>query len=1172
TVDVDANNVCDGTTQTLSVIASSGLGTPTYSWKVNGFEQSTTGTLIKSDFQDADKVVLEVNSSEACVTSSLATSNEVTVNVNSPVTPTVVIDVDVNSVCEATAQTFRVVSSSDLGLIPTYSWKVNGVNESTASTLVKSDLADTDKITLEVTSSESCVTSSIATSNEITADITSAIIPTVAIDVDVNSICEGVAQTFSVTSSSDLGLTPTYSWKVNGSEVGTTDALITSSLVNSDDVILEVTSSDNCISGNAVSNTISIVATTPLVPSVTIVSDLSGTCTGETQTLSIDASANLGGAPTYSWKVNGVVESTTATLSKSDFQDADQVVLEITSSEPCVTGIAISNTITIDVNTTLDPLVSIAIDTNNVCAGLAQTFSVATSSNLGGLPTYSWKVNGVVESTTATLSKSDFQDADKVVLEVNSSEACVTSSLATSNEITVNVSSPVTPTVVIDVDVNSVCEGTAQTFSVVSSSDLGLAPTYSWKVNGSEESVASTFVKSDFVNGDVVTLDVTPVGVCVTGNPVSNSVVVNTTTNLNPAVAIITDVNDECEGKTHTLSIVSSSHLGLSPTYSWKVNGGEESVTTTLVKSDFQNGDQVTLEVTSSETCVTGVAISNVVTISTIAPLVPTVVVDLDANDVCEGTTQTLSVASASDLGLLPTYSWKVNGVVESTTATLSKSDFQNTDQVVLEVVSSESCVTGVATSNAVDIIITTIVTPAVTVSLDQNDICEGEEIVCTANVTDGGLAPAYSWEVNGAEVSTGAQLTKSDFVNGDQIQLTVISSLACVTTTTVASQIETVNVIPTTSNSSNIPDQVQELGFTTYDINLDNYFEGQNLIYTASASTVVNTSIAGNLLTISSNQEGQEDLTIGVSGDCGTSFTVIKFDIQQPVIIPPVVDVTSPSEDFIIMTEGESLDLSLDIQPGEGAISSVSAVIIEPSTTNEENISLSTSGSIYTGSWLSTTGTYKLQITATNSSGGTTIVEKNVFVNAAVASVSFIAFSDGQVITDPSSVLLEANVFGNSSPVKEMTFFIYVNDVLEETVVGDATGLNADWTTFANEDNYSVVAQVELQDGLILSSSVPVYFSVNITTSLGADLAINSAVAYPNPFTSNVNVSVDSRLNQEVSVVVYTSVGTEVFVGTVSFNVGENEFALDTEQWGEGVYILSIMTSEGVHSIKIEK
>ena len=69
-----------------------------------------------------------------------------------------------------------------------------------------------DKVKLEVTSSEACVTNAKATSNEITISTTPSVTPTVAISVDQNNICEGTTQVLSVSSSSDLG-TP-ISWYI----------------------------------------------------------------------------------------------------------------------------------------------------------------------------------------------------------------------------------------------------------------------------------------------------------------------------------------------------------------------------------------------------------------------------------------------------------------------------------------------------------------------------------------------------------------------------------------------------------------------------------------------------------------------------------------------------------------------------------------------------------------------------------------------------------------------------------------------------------------------------------------------------------------------------------------------------------------------------------------------
>lgn len=257
-------------------------------------------------------------------------------NVSAPVTPAVSISAPSSSICGGTNVNFTAIPMAG-GLAPAYQWKVNGVNAGTNSaTFSSSTLANNDVVTVEFTSSESCVTSPTAISNAIAMSVTSPQAPQVSISASTVTICTGDMVQFTATPTAG-GSSPTYQWKINGVNAGTSSASFgSSSLANNDVVSVELTSSESCVtSSTAVSNSISITVNSALVPTASISTMDTMVCEGQSVFFSASI-ANGGSAPTYQWKVNGVnAGSGFATFSTSNLNDSDVVSLEILSSLSC---------------------------------------------------------------------------------------------------------------------------------------------------------------------------------------------------------------------------------------------------------------------------------------------------------------------------------------------------------------------------------------------------------------------------------------------------------------------------------------------------------------------------------------------------------------------------------------------------------------------------------------------------------------------------------------------------------------------------------------------------------------------------------------------------------------------------------------------------------------------
>src|SRR5437016_311975 len=165
-----------------------------------------------------------------------------------------------NTICTGKQVIFTATPTN--GGTPSYQWKLNGTNVgSNSATYQNSSLANGDVVTVVMTSSLACANPTTATSNAVTMIVTATVAPSVSISAAPgNTICTGTQVTFTATPTN--GGTPSYQWKLNGTNVGSNSATYqNSSLANGDVVTVVMTSSLACANPTtATSNAITMRA------------------------------------------------------------------------------------------------------------------------------------------------------------------------------------------------------------------------------------------------------------------------------------------------------------------------------------------------------------------------------------------------------------------------------------------------------------------------------------------------------------------------------------------------------------------------------------------------------------------------------------------------------------------------------------------------------------------------------------------------------------------------------------------------------------------------------------------------------------------------------------------------------------------------------------------------
>jgi len=313
----------------------------------------------------------------------------------------------------------------------------------------------------------------------------------VNISASATTICSGTSVTFTATPTNG-GTTPSYQWKVNGSNVGANSSTYTTSaLANGNTVSVVMTSNATpCLTGSpATSNTITMTVNPNLPASVSIGASATTICSGTSITFTATPT-NGGTTPSYQWKVNGSnVGTNSATYTSTTLANGNTVSVVMTSNAtPCLTSSpTTSNTITMTVNPNLPASVSIGVSATTICSGTSVTFT-ATPTNGGSTPFYQWKVNGSnVGTNSATYTTSALANGNTVsVVMTSNATPCLTGSPATSNIVTMTVNALPNATIASN-NGASLCAGSTVVFTVTGTSDA----TITYNLNGGSNATAT---------------------------------------------------------------------------------------------------------------------------------------------------------------------------------------------------------------------------------------------------------------------------------------------------------------------------------------------------------------------------------------------------------------------------------------------------------------------------------------------------------------------------------------------------------------------------------------------------------------------------------------------------------------------------------------------------------
>jgi hypothetical protein len=262
-----------------------------------------------------------------------------------------------------------------------------------------------------------------------------------------SSVCDGANVNYSYSGGTGTFNYFEYQWNTtagsySGSWMATNPANWTAGL-NGASVLYVRAVVTNGVCPSVATAPVNVTVNPNLPVSVSIAASPSGSiCTGTSVTFTATPT-NGGTTPVYQWRKNGnPVGTNSTTYTDAGLAGGDVITCVLTSNATCPTGNpATSNAITMTVNPTLPVSVSIAASPSGaVCAGTNVTFT-ATPVNGGSTPVYQWRKNGnPVGTNSTTYSDAGLAAGDVITCVLTSNAVCGSGSPATSNSITMSVS------------------------------------------------------------------------------------------------------------------------------------------------------------------------------------------------------------------------------------------------------------------------------------------------------------------------------------------------------------------------------------------------------------------------------------------------------------------------------------------------------------------------------------------------------------------------------------------------------------------------------------------------------------------------------------------------------------------------------------------------------------
>jgi len=1154
-------------------------GLPTaWSWSFPGGTPSTaTSQNPTVVYNTAGTYTVTLTASNLVGSNTSTVTNYVTVNAS--VAPAVSISTPNATICAGASTTFTATPSNG-GSVPSYQWAVNGSNAGTnSSTFTTSTLTNGQIVTCVMTSNASCVSPSTATSTGITITISASSTPSVAVAVSsgTNPSCNGSSVTFTATPTN--AVSPSYQWKLNGTNVGTNNTTYTNAaLANNDVVTCVMSASSSCPSSIVLGTSTTANATNSDVGAayptyygngrqqyLIRASELTaiGLTAGNIGSLGFYVTGSAGNPSTLNGYSIKLATTTANTLTNTFQAPTFTTVFGPVNYTPTLNAL---NTHTLSTpfnwNGTSNLLIDICF-ANSVNGTLAyQTYQTASTF----VSTTYYQADNATGANAC--SRTTGTNTGSIRPNITFGTGPIAS---TSNAITMTINA--LPTVTATSTANTVCAGTAVTLSG------GGASTYTWS-GGVTNGVP-------FTPTGTTTYTVTGTSAAGCSGTATKTITVNTS----PTVVANATATAICYGTSVTLS------GGGATSYVW--SGG--------VSNGVAFTPTTTTTYTVTGTAANGCTATATKTISVDA--IPTVTVNATATNICAGTAVTLSGLGATN------YSWSggvMNAVAFTPTATTT---YTVTGSTV------NGC-TGTATQ-------TITVNPALSISVSATAtaVCAGTSVTLSGNGASsytwtGGVTNGIPFTPTGTTTYTvtgsngtgcNGTATQTITVNAaPSVSITASSNSVCMGSSVILSG----NGASNYSWSSGVQNAIAFTPTTTatYTVTGTNGNGCSasatttvvlNNLPTVSISSTANVVCAGVAITLTANGANNYIFTGGITSGISfipsatTTYTVTGTDgngctnsaTKTITVNPlPVLGIIPTSTS---VCPGGSVTLSgtgANTYSWSGGITN--GLQFTPTTSSSYTLT-GTDNNGCTNSYIQQVTLYPLPTVTANASSNLICAGDNLVLTGGGASTyvwnnginNGVAFVPTGTATYTVSGT-DANGCTNTSvtTVVLIPLPIATTTTVGATIVADLANASYQWlncnsgsTPITGETNQSFTATSNGNYAVMVISSGCANTSgcVNIST-VGISEEFNSVSyhVYPNPINSNFTIEMNGLQDQQMLIEIFDALGKKVIAEQRTVNSTNSSISINTEYLSSGIYFLRLMNNsqELVYKVKLLK
>jgi hypothetical protein len=215
----------------------------------------------------------------------------------------------------------------------------------------------------------------------------------------------------------------------------------------------------------------------------------------------------------------------------------------------------------------------------------------------------------------------------------------------------------------------------------------------------------------------------------------------------------------------------------------------------TYIDNSINNGDIITVTMTSTAPCVSSSTVTSTGITMTINPIiVPGINVNTTPPTILCAGTPILFTSNIVGGGNSPTYQWSKNGTLipGATGSTYTDPSLNTGDTIQATLTTSAVCPSSpTALSNKVGVTVSPVVVPSISITANPSGVVPpGTSVTFTATQSGGGATPTYLWKKNNVVIpgAIGDTYTTSSLRDGDRIIAVMQSYAPCASPSVVTS------------------------------------------------------------------------------------------------------------------------------------------------------------------------------------------------------------------------------------------------------------------------------------------------------------------------------------------------------------------------------------------------